>query len=224
MSIPIIIINRDRLSTTERLIDQFLLLGYEDITILDMDSTYPALLEFYDKRSSDFTVMYWENTGHKALWQDDILKEHFNQYSWVCITDSDIELNLDTPKGFLEEMIYIAEEYRIDKIGAAIRYKGITNSYLRSIIEPIESMYWNRKIGCMNHTLYDAPIDTTLCVVRPELPFQYKAIRVADWSIRHIPWLEDWDNLTEEQEYYHNHADITIATGTQHLRNYQNSK
>ncbi len=221
---PIIIINRDRLATTEKLVDQLLLLGYTDITILDMASTYEPLLEFYDKRSSDFTVMYWDNTGHKALWTDDILKEHFNQYQWVCVTDSDIELSVDTPKGFIEEMVTIAKDYRINKVGLAIKYKGIPNQYLKQIIEPIEGQYWKHRLPHRTHVRYNAPVDTTLCIVKPELPFQYEAIRIANWPIKHIPWYEDWENLTEEEQFYMDQADATISTTKQHYLKWLTNK
>lgn len=217
MQIPIILINRNRLTTTEKLIDQLLLLGYSDITILDMASTYPPLLEFYDRRSSDFTVMYWDNTGHKALWEEAILKEHFNQYPWVAVTDSDIELNINTPKGFIEEMIVIAKDFRVDKVGLAIDYWNITNKFLANIIQPIEATYWLTKLKHRKREIYAAPVDTTFCVVRPELPFQYNAVRIGgNFTCKHIPWNENWDNLNHEQQYYMDTCDERIGTIKQH--------
>jgi len=224
MQIPIIIISKDRVSTLEKLIDQLLLLGYTDITILDMASTYEPLLQFYETRHADFTVMYWENTGHKALWNDDILKNHFNQYDWVCITDSDIELSIDTPKGFIEDMITVAKDYRVDKCGLAIKYKGISNQYLRNIIEPIEAKYWKHKLQHLSHSVYDAQVDTTLCVVRPDQPFTYTAVRLADWPIKHMDWYIDFDNLTPEQQFYMDNANEQVSTTKQHYLNYLKSK
>lgn len=52
---PIIINNFNRLSTTVQLIDALKQRGYNNIHILDNQSTYPPLLEFYKKRLAKFT-------------------------------------------------------------------------------------------------------------------------------------------------------------------------
>jgi len=216
--IPIILLNRDRLSTTERLVDQLLMLGYEDITILDMDSTYKPLLDYYDQNIS-IKIITHENRGHKVLWQDGILTRYFSNHQWVCVSDSDIELSSDTPKGFIEDMICVAKDFRVDKVGLAIEYRDITNQYLKDIIAPIESRYWEIRLPHITHEVYSAPTDTTMCVIRPELPFTYRSVRLAgEYTCRHIPWYEDYNNLTPEQQYYHDHADPLVATGTSHYR------
>lgn len=220
MNIPIIILNRDRLSTTEKLCDQLMLLGYGDIHIVDLGSTYPELLSWYELLSTsgqgDITIHYFDNIGHNGIWSNGFLKQ-FAEYQWIAITDSDITLNLNTPKNFLQEMVYIAKDFRVNKVGCAIEYLNITNPVLKSIITPIELQYWQKKLPHNTWECYSAPVDTTMCIVRPNDPFQYQAVRVAgELSIRHLPWYEDWKNLTDEQLYYHIHADRSIATGTQH--------
>jgi hypothetical protein len=220
---PIILINRDRLSTTEKLIDHLLLLGYTNLYILDMDSSYPPLLEWY-KDNKNFTLIQHENTGHKTLWERNILRNLFADNEWVAVTDSDIELSIDTPKGFIEQMITVAKDFRIDKVGLAITYGDITNSVLKKIVQPIESQYWIHRLQHKRHDVYHAPVDTTFCIVRPKLPFTYTALRVADWPIKHIPWYENWSNLNEEQQYYMTYADPTISTTVDHYNKWRNKE
>ena len=184
-----------------------------------MESTYQPLLDWYTSKP-ELQVIYHRNTGHKALWNDGLLKHYFSQYEWVAISDSDIALSPDTPTDFIEQMIVVAKDFRIDKVGLAIEYKDITNLYLKRIIEPIENQYWNRKLLHVDHQVYTANVDTTFCIVRPNKPFQYSAVRIADWPIKHLDWYSDWSNLTEEELYYFQHADPFIATTLQHYTNW----
>ena len=214
-NIPIIILNRDRLTYLERLVGQLLLLGYDNLFVLDMGSTYEPLLDYYST-CKDFTLIMEENTGHKTLWDKGILRDLFRNYEWVAVTDSDISLSLDTTAGFIEQMIIVAKDFRVDKVGLAIQYQDITNPILKEIIEPIESQYWKHELAHPRHKCYLAPVDTTMCIVRPGLPFEYPAVRLANWTIIHHDWYSDWSNLTPEEQYYMDHADATIATTKQH--------
>jgi len=221
MNIPVIIINRDRLSTTEKLCDQLLLLGYSEIHIMDMGSTYEPLLEWYINvrmwGAGDITIHYLDNQGHKGIWNTGILKDLFGKYPWVAVTDSDIELNMNIPMHFIDDMVMLAKDFRVDKVGLAIDYTDIPNPFLAAIIQPIESRYWQQQLNHKSHVVYNAPVDTSFCVVNPNLPFTYNAIRVAgNYTCIHKPWLEQWDNLTEEQQYYMDHCDANIGTIKQH--------
>lgn len=220
-NIPIIIINRDRLTCLERLVDQLLLLGYDQLFVLDMGSSYKPLLDYYCD-NKNFTLIQHENTGHKTLWSHNILRNLFSEYQWVAVTDSDIELSPDTPAGFIEQMITVAKDYRADKVGLAITYKDISNPVLKEIVTPIERNYWDTperkcRLPHSRHEVYNSPVDTTFCIVRPTLPFTYTALRVADWPIRHLDWYSDWNNLTVEEQYYMMEADPTISTTKQHF-------
>lgn len=220
----VILINRDRLQCLERLIGQLLVLGYDQLYVLDMDSSYPPLLEYYNT-CKDFTLIPWKNTGHKALWNDGILKEYFGNEQWVAVSDSDIELNINTPKNFLEEMVYTAKDYRMNKVGLALEYKDITNQYLKNIIEPIESQYWKHCIAHPSKEIYLAPVDTTMCVVRPQQPFTYNALRIAgNYTCKHLDWYSHWEILTEEEQYYMGHADPVIATTVGHYNKWLNER
>lgn len=219
-NIPCIIINFNRLTTTEKLVDQLLILGYSNVSILDMDSTYEPLIEWYNS-CTHIKVIRWQNTGHKALWIDGILRDQFSQYPWVVVSDSDIELSPETPTGFIEQMITVAKDYRGDKIGLSIRIDDISNPVLRDIVTPIESRYWGNRLQHPIHEIYYAPVDSTFCIVKPELLFTYDALRLADWPIKHCDWYSNWDNLTTEEQYYMDHADETIATTKQHYMNWK---
>lgn len=219
-NIPIIILNFNRLSTTERLCDQLLLLGYSNLHILDMSSTYPELLEWY--KTCPAKVQVVSNDGHKALWTKGYIKQ-FQEHPWIAVTDSDIELDLKTPKDFIQQMLDVAKTFRMDKVGLSIKISDISNEYLKKVVYPIEVKYWQQRVFHKLH-IFNAPVDTTFCIVKSKSVFQYPALRIADWPIKHLDWYQDFDNLTEEQQYYYTHADETIATTKQHYKKYLATK
>lgn len=186
-------------------------MGYNEITVLDLGSTYEPLLKYYKDES--IKVIYHKG-NHKSLWTDGIIKQFKGQY--VCVSDSDIELNPNTPKGFLEELVVIAKDFRVPKVGLAIEYKDITNPVLKDIITPIESIYWKNRLEHPHRICFWSPLDTTLCVIDKDKPFQYPAIRVADWPIIHKDWYSSWEDLSEEEIFYMSHADEKIATTVSH--------
>jgi hypothetical protein len=180
-----------------------------------MGSTYEPLIDWYSNLTTA-TVIYHENTGHKTLWDTGMLANLFSDYPYVAVTDSDISLSPDTPAGFIEQMVVVAKDFRVDKVGLSIEYRDITNPELKKIIEPIESSYWKHKLQHRKYTIFAAPCDTTFCIVNPLLPFQYNALRIADWPIRHCDWYTDWNNLSAEEQFYMNTADAKVSTTKQH--------
>lgn len=222
-NIPCIIVNRDRLSIPRRLVIDLLNLGYTNIHILDMASTYQPLLSWYHAQDN-ITVHYLrDNIGHKALWNSPIMKL-FSDHEWLFYTDGDIQLNENTPVGFIEELIDIAKEFNEQKVGLAIEYIDIPSGPIADIITPIENRYWlNRKVHS-KYPCYNAPIDTTGAIIKTSQPFQYQAIRVAGrFTCKHIPWYTTFDNLIEEERYYLEHSDPAISTYTAHYNNWKNT-
>lgn len=67
-NIPIIINNRNRLTYMKMLISSLEKRGYNNIYIIDNDSTYPPLLDYYSKECI-YPVFYLnKNVGYNALW------------------------------------------------------------------------------------------------------------------------------------------------------------
>lgn len=216
---PIFITNFNRLSTTERLVDQLLVLGYDIIFVLDMGSTYKPLLEYYNTNHHIRTV-YLENAGQQALWKTGLIS-HYIHHPWIAITDSDIELNENTPKNFVEELINVAKDFRVDKAGLALKIDDLPNNFLTSIIKPIEQQYWEKRLH-HEKEIYDAALDTTFSVIRPNRQFQYNAVRVAgDFTCKHIPWYTDFNNLSEEEQFFIDKADTRYSTYKQHYLNWK---
>jgi GT2 family glycosyltransferase len=196
--IPIIINNFNRLTTTRKLVSDLKRLGYTEIHILDNNSTYPPLLEWYD---TEPCIVYRLNDNLQGLSiYNSSYIEDFKEYPWIVYTDSDIELNPDTPPLFIEYLINLAEKYSINKVGLAIRIDDLPETPFATEYKNWEQKYWTTS---PEPDVYEAHIDTTFCIIKPTLPFDYIALRIAgNLTCRHIPWYNDFDNLDEEEKYF----------------------
>ncbi len=212
-NIPIILLNRNRLTTTKKLVDQLTDIGYKNIYILDIDSTYLPLLEYYENCPAKI-IYTTENIGHKGFWEKGYIKM-FKNNSWIVISDSDIELNKNTQKGFIEQMVNIAKDYRVDKAGLAIEYLDIPEEKMRNAVWPTEERYWKNRLPHSTHEVYNAIIDTTFQVIKPTCPYgwHYPAVRIAGdgYICKHIPWYTQIP-LSEEDKFILEHSDGNISS------------
>jgi hypothetical protein len=200
MKIPIVINNLNRLSTTKQLVKDLQKRDYFDITILDNGSTYKPLLDWYDT-NKEIKVKRLNNLGQLAIYNSGLLNDlRLEKNDWVVYTDSDIELNLNTPKDFIEQMILIGEKYNYSKVGLSLDIKNLPITELGNEIFTWETKFWKE---CLAENIYKADVDTTFCVIRTDKSFQYEALRVAgDFTCKHLPWYTDFSNLNEEEKYY----------------------
>lgn len=204
--IPIILNNFNRLTTTKKLADDLLKLGYTNIHILDNNSSYPPLLEWYNE--CPYTVQRCDhNHGQLAIYNSD----YINKFKgWVAYSDSDIELNLSTPRDFIEEMIRLAEKHGKIKAGLALKIDDLPDTKYGNYIKREEAKYWN---NLLEEDVYNAHVDTTFSVIKVGEPFTYDAIRLAgDYTARHIPWYLDYNNLSPEELYIIERSNAEFST------------
>lgn len=204
--IPIVINNFNRLTTTKRLVEDLYQMGYRNIHVLDNNSTYPPLLEWYEF-IGEFTFCrvekLCENLEQLAIYNSGYINK-FEELPWVAYTDSDIELSPTTPKEFISLLIEKAEKYGYTKAGLALRYDDLPDNDYANHYRNWEQRYWQKEL---EKDVYDAHIDTTFCIIKPGFPFDYKALRVAgDLTALHKPWYVDFSHLDEEEKYYLQHS------------------
>jgi hypothetical protein len=211
-NIPIVILNRDRLYP---LIEQVTVLknkGYNNITVIDNQSTYPPLLEWYKKSEIDiFHNNITENSCH--AFRDLVYMNHpkFKQIisDWYVFNDSDI-IPLDTvPDDFIEHLIGYAKKYNKPKVGMSIKIDDIDLNYsLNAWVHSYESTYWTNGIKDGDVELYPHPIDTTFSVHAPNaIPtWSNDTLRVGvPYVVKHAPFYYNPNNLPEDEKYYLSH-------------------
>ncbi|MFV7236090.1 glycosyltransferase [Flavobacterium sp. ZB4R12] len=204
--IPIIIINFNQLEYLKKLIDFLVKNDYENIVVIDNNSTYPPLLNYYEKINDLANVIKMKtNQGHRVFWKNKGLYQIYGKGYYV-ISDSDIEPNDNCPKDFLLHFKKILDKNKnVIKVGFSLRINDIPDSNKhKSKILNWEKQFWDKKDRNDN---YISEIDTTFALYRPinqfNLKFFYKAIRTkSPYIAKHGGWYIDHENLTEEQDFY----------------------
>lgn len=199
--VPIVINNRNRYTYLRDFVDWLQKAGYRKIIILDNDSHYPQLLEYY-KNCPAKVIFLNQNVGYKALWQTDFFEEIKKGY--YVYTDSDLEPDSKCPSDVVFRLYQILTKYAAEKCGPALKIDDLPEHYERKKeVVAFEKKHWAKSVET---DVYDAPIDTTFALYKP---FAYgdaeelKALRVGgDLTFRHLPWYENSLNPTPEDRYY----------------------
>lgn len=202
--VPIIINNRNRYSFLKLMIDQLGSFGYKNIYVLDNDSSYPPLLEYY--KTIQAKVIYLkQNAGYRALWETNVFDRFKTNY--YVYSDPDILLQPDCPKDFVFQLFHYLVKYPArEKAGVALKIDDLPEFYAHKK-EAIanETPFWKKEL---EKDVYDAPVDTTLALYRP-LAFgnaeECEAIRIGGkLAAQHLTWYLDSANLPEEEVFYKN--------------------
>jgi hypothetical protein len=204
--IPIFINARDLVSSLKRQVTWLLEANYDNLYILDNDSTYPPLLDYYASIRNEVAVVpLGANVGHKAIWDVDVLGR-FGITTPYVYTDPDIVPFEECPHHVLEFFLEVLRAYpNKSKVGFGLSISDLPDHYqFKRKVIAWESQFWESRL---TSTLYDAPIDTTFALYRPGTVHDYLAIRSGfPYLARHVPWYEDSDHPSDEQAYYVRHA------------------
>lgn len=188
--VPVFINCRDRLTDLHPLLAWLEKSGQERITLLDNDSTWPPLLEFYEKIPHE-VIRLGRNLGQYALWDADLVPDE--EFIW---TDPDVVPVEECPLDAVSHFARILAQQDVPKVGFGLKVDDLPNSG-----SAIEREWWslNRQVG---PGLYRSPIDTTFALYRASASFSFDAIRTAHpYVARHLPWYRE-DALTDEDRHY----------------------
>lgn len=208
-NIPIIINNRNRLTFLKGLIQFLEKTDYTNIIIIDNNSTYEPLLDFYSTCPYRI-VRLNENMGYDALEKIDLYKEI--RQSYYVYTDSDVVPDANCPTDFLEHFYSILNKFPlVQKVGFSLRIDNIPDYYNgKEKVIQWESQFYSKELA---KNLYSASIDTTFALHRP---FSYISKKGIFQMIRtggaytawHMPWYNDSNKLNNEEVYYINSVEI----------------
>lgn len=207
LSIPVVIINYNRLADLKELVSFLQERKHKNIVIVDNCSTYPPLLEYYDQIKDEVTVeLMTENYGHLVFWKNQYLYKKYSS-GYYIVTDSDILPNKELPKDYINQFIQILDKHKeVSKVGFALRIDDIPDFFKqKEQVLRWESKFWKNPIG---KNLYRSDIDTTFALYPPHfkysrLEFFYPGIRVAgDFTAKHMGWYMDSKNLSSEELFY----------------------
>lgn len=207
---PIFIISRDRLSCLEKLVGWLETAGQERIYIIDNESTYEPLLDFYSETPHQVVKM-GGNTGHVGIWAHGTIEKLAPGERFV-VTDPDIVPIEQCPNDAIEYFDLLLDQYQDrSKIGFGLWLEDIPDHYKfkQSVLE-YESRFalYHRP----QKDLYFAPIDTTFALYREGASQDISFSGRTDYPYvaRHLSWYVDSDNPGEEETYYIDHAHSRI--------------
>jgi hypothetical protein len=208
VNVPVFLICRDRLSPLLELVDYLERAGCEDIHLVDNASSYPPLLEYYE-RTPHRVLRLEENLGPFALWRGGLLGELKIDGPFVC-SDPDIVPIEECPLDAIDYFAEILDRYpRHLKAGFGLRIDDIPDAYpLKDEALLIERYNWQKPLA---PRLYDAYLDTTFALYRGPDEFDFiPAVRTGyPYMARHWTWYLDAENLPDEETYYREHSTLT---------------
>ncbi|MEL6868109.1 MAG: hypothetical protein AAFP19_27045 [Bacteroidota bacterium] len=207
-AIPILINNFNRLSDLRQMVDWIQSLeGEKAIIIVDNDSTYPPLLDYYQSLNGDNEqVVYLKfNSWRKGVRY--IGEELFQKYPKYIITDSDLLPYPQTPKDLLPYLSHLMDKYpSYNHIGLSLEIEDLPDhNPLKAQVYQHESQFWSPHSRLLNEEVYESYIDTTFAMYRNSskvLPIG-NALRTArPYTLKHLDWYLDPQSYTEEYQYY----------------------
>lgn len=228
MTLPIFIIVKDRITCLKRSLASFEKLGDVEFILIDTGSTYPPMIEW--QRTCGYPIHKVVSTGSFADISEvigDIIQRWFyttkSTSKYYVVTDPDIELENPSP-ALIEYYKKVLElDPYITVVGPMLRIDDLPDHFglKEDMIKSHKLQFWDR-----SSTEYDgvkiqgAAIDTTFGLYRRSFKFHRlnNGVRVHEpYMARHLDWYIDTNNLTEEEEYYFNHA-TQVSSMANHLK------
>lgn len=206
--IPVIINNRNRLTHLKSLINWLQKINCR-IIVLDNDSTYEPLIEYYSNISNDVEICFLrQNLGHQALynWK---LHQKFNEKFFIY-TDSDVVPTDLCPLNVLHYLVENKSKYsNYHKIGLSLKTDDIPDQYQhKKLVLKWENDFKKKDLN----DFYICPVDTTFAIYETKSLVSEKHIlspclrTKIPYEARHMPWYNDTNKLNDEEMYYISHA------------------
>lgn len=206
---PIFIICRDRLTPLLQLIGWLEKNGYTNIILVDNQSTYLPLLDYFV--STPYQVLRLDrNVGHRSPWVSGAV-QLIAQDTYYVVTDPDVIPDDGCPSNALAYFRKLLNAYSaFDKVGFGLLINDLPAHYsLRDHVIEWEKQFWKLEV---EPNVYDAGVDTTFALYRPRTEyFIHPSLRTGKpYVARHLPWYTDSTKLSVEDRYYRNHANQTV--------------
>ena len=212
--VPIFINSRDRVGVLQKLIDWLLDAGYRNLIILDNNSTYENLLNYYSELEKDERVKIIrleKNLGYKALWLSNVLEDLKISTPYVY-TDPDVVPIKNCPKDFVNRLFEILNNNReMRKVGPALVWEDITFPE-KNHMKNRESNF--KRSGYITSEISYANIDTTFALHSNlrSYSLRFSLRTYGDIRLKHLPWYFNYKKLPPDEKYYLKHADKNSIT------------
>ena len=201
MKIPVIINNRNFLTWPKAMVERIKEYdGVGEIIIVDNDSTYPPLLEWYATNPCRIEKLD-TNVGMGAPWVSGVVKQ-LNGAPYV-LTDPDLGLE-ETPDDTLLHLLDKLNTLQLDKVGLGLDWQIVEKkSPYYERLNLYEKSRWNNS-PVKDGVYTEVQIDTTFALYNVDYYFIGGGSTTFPYVARHYPWefsIEEARN-SEEFMYY----------------------
>lgn len=205
MKIPVIINNRNFLTWPKAMVERIKEYdGVGEIIIVDNDSTYPPLLEWYATNPCRIERLN-DNLGMGAPWVSEVVKQ-LNGAPYV-LTDPDMGLE-DTPDDTLLYLFDKLNTLQLDKVGLGLDWQIVEKkSPYYERLNVYEKSRWSNS-PVIDGVYTEVQIDTTFALYNVDHYFIGGGSTTFPYVARHYPWefsIEEARN-NEEFMYYMDNA------------------
>ncbi|TXH48562.1 MAG: hypothetical protein E6Q97_24455 [Desulfurellales bacterium] len=200
MRIPIYLVNRDLLSPLAGMVEYFARCeAAGPIIVVDCDSTYPPLLDWYARHAADLEIRREPNRGCRAAFQVDGPRGDF-----YLSSDADLDLSgvpLDCLARLRDGMRAYGDRFSLAKTALSLRIDDLPEAgLLTERVRREQLACWRERIG----PWFLADTDTTAALYRGNTGWGgYRSFRLGPpYSARHLAWYLDPAALPEEWSWY----------------------
>ena len=203
-NIPIFIISYNRLTYLKSLVNKLKEMGYKNINIIDNDSTYEPLIDYYEEAECKVFRMS-KNFGHMVFWECDLFSSYRNDL--YVVTDPDILPVEECPDDFIKKMYKCLKRYpRLKKVGLSLKIDDIPDeATLHDDIIKWEKKFYKIRVPFMKY--YVADVDTTMALYIPDKLDISDGFLIAvrlgkPYQARHLPWYKIKEDISNEDRNY----------------------
>lgn len=213
MKMPVFIVCRDRLECLKQLVDWFEHAeGVERIVFLEHESTYPPLLEYYEKTPHEVVRL-------KNFAQEEVPTARRLSLEWghefYCLTDPDVIPREDCPRDALAHLAEGLKEFRWLTAGLGLEIGDLPERYTcRLLAVEAEVAYWLRPIS---PEWFIAQVDSTFAVSWANHEREFMAAESGHalrsnypYVARHQTWYLDLahpENWPDDERWYHERSE-----------------
>lgn len=206
---PVFINNRNRLAALCQLIAWLERAHQTEIYLIDNDSSYPPLLEYYEHCPYP-VIRLGQNVGHTAPWKAGVVAKYARGRYYV-VTDPDVVPIDICPDDAIARFRDLLDTYPSPvKVGFGIKIDDLPEHYeYAGEVRAWEGQFWEKPL---EPGVFEAPIDTTFALYRPCSQYALDALRTGEpYLVRHLPWYVDSHDPGDEDRYYSDHTNSDFS-------------
>jgi len=214
MNIPVIINNRNLLTWPKAMVERIKEYdGVGEVIIVDNDSTYPPLLEWYATNPCRIEKLP-VNTGVAAPWLSNVVNS-LNGVPYI-ITDPDLGLE-ETPNDTLLYLMDKLNSLNIDKVGLGLDWQRVeSKSPYYQRLHVYERDRWE-KSPVKDDVYMEVQIDTTFALYRHPVYFIGGSSTTFPYVARHYPWEFSLEEARANEEFMFYMDNATNASSYKNL-------